>query len=91
MGVGLTTVDRVGRLIAETLSIDVPSDDTDLFDSHLIDSLALVTLIAEIEEEFGIRIELEELDLDHFRSVGRIAEFLTDTISAASTGRTQRR
>ncbi len=79
---GLTTVERVRVLMREVLSIDVPSDDTDLFESRLVDSLALVSLIAEVEEQFGIRIELDEFDLDHFRSVDRIVKFLTPTTPA---------
>ena len=85
---GLTPpVDRVRLLIREVLGIDVPSADTDLFDSRVIDSLALVTLIAEIEEEFRIRIELDELDLDRFRSVTRIAEFLVERAPVVRSGR----
>ncbi len=83
MELDLTTAERVRLLIREVLSFDVPSDETDLFDSRLIDSLALVSLIAEIEERFGIRIELDELDLDQFRSVDRIADFLATTAPAA--------
>jgi acyl carrier protein len=82
---GSTNIDRVHFLIREVLSVDVPGDDTDLFDSGLVDSLALVSVIAEIEEEFGITIELEELDVERFRSVNRIAELVAETAPERNT------
>lgn len=78
MTTGATTADRVRLLIRDVLSIDVPSDGTDLFDTGLVDSLALVSLIAELEEEFGIRIEVEELQVDRFRNVDQIAELVSE-------------
>jgi acyl carrier protein len=45
-------------------------------ETGLLDSLALVELIVEIEQQFGIQIPLEEIEIDHFRSVVRIAEFV---------------
>jgi acyl carrier protein len=68
--------DRVSRLIQSVLHGEVPADDTDLIDAGLIDSLALVTIIAEIESTFRIELPLDDLDVDQFRSVQRIAEYL---------------
>jgi acyl carrier protein len=64
--------DRVQRLFVETLNLQVPSPDTDLIDGGLLDSLALFAL----EREFDVTIALEELDIDSFRSINRIAEFV---------------
>ena len=76
MVTGVTTVGRVRHLIVSVLSIEMPSDDADLIDEGLIDSLGLVSIIAEIEHEFQLELALDELDPDHFRSVRRIAEFV---------------
>ena len=81
------SVERVRLLVQEVLTIDALSSDTDLFESRLIDSLGLVSLIAEVEEQIEITIELAELDLDHFRSVDRIAEFVTATTTGATAHR----
>lgn len=77
-----TLVDRVRLLIREVLSIEVLSANTDLMESGLIDSLALVSIIAEIEDEFQVVLALDDLDIDQFRSVQRIAEFLSQTVLA---------
>jgi D-alanine--poly(phosphoribitol) ligase subunit 2 len=78
MAAGSTTVERVQLLIRDALSVDVPDGDTDLIESGLLDSLALVTLIVEIEQEFGVELPLDDFDVNRFRSVQRIAEFLTE-------------
>lgn len=42
----------------------------------LINSLALVTIIAEIEEQLGVEFGLDELDVNQCQSVDRIVESL---------------
>ena len=81
MSAGVSTVDRVRLLIGDVLSIEVPNGNTDMIDSGLLDSLGLVSLIAEIEHEFQLELPLEDLDVNQFRSADRIAQLL-----AASSG-----
>ena len=81
MSAGVSTVDRVRLLIGDVLSIEVPNGNTDMIDSGLLDSLGLVSLIAEIEHEFQLELSLEDLDVNQFRSADRIAQLL-----AASSG-----
>jgi acyl carrier protein len=70
-------VDRIRDLIREALSVEVSAPDTDLIDAGLLDSLALVTLITELEEAFSWQLPLDDFDVECFRSVERIADFLT--------------
>ena len=42
-----------------------------------IDSFALLELVLRLEEAFGIRIEDNELDPDHFESIRTISEFVS--------------
>jgi acyl carrier protein len=66
------------RLVAEKMHRELPSIDTELLDSGLIDSLALVDLLMHIETEFGVRIALDNLELDKFRSIATIAELIAE-------------
>ena len=68
--------ERIARLFSETLHRDVPSVDTDLFESGLLDSLAFVDLLVQLEREFGTTIALDDLEVDNFRSIDRIASFV---------------
>lgn len=70
------TVARITDLIRDRLSVEVPTADTDLIRSGLLDSLALVMLITALEEAFVCELPLDDFDLERFRSVERIAEYL---------------
>jgi len=73
---------RVRRLFAERLNLDIPSTDTDVIDTGLVDSLMFVEFLAQLEEIFGVSVALEDLALDNFRTVSRIARSLADKRSA---------
>jgi acyl carrier protein len=67
---------QVASLFAEKLNLDVASVETDLIETGLIDSLALVELLAELEESFDVSISTDDLELENFRSITNIAGFL---------------
>ena len=70
--------EQVADLIRDVLQVEVPSVETDLVAEGLIDSLALVSLITEIELEFGIRLPIDEFDLSRFRSAQQMAEVVAE-------------
>ncbi len=72
----MTTVDRVDRIFRDALNVEVPSATTDIIAAGLLDSLALVTLLFEVEQEFDLTIPLENLDIEGLRSVQRIAALI---------------
>jgi acyl carrier protein len=63
---------RVGRLFLN-LGVEVPQRNTDVVEAGLLDSLVLVELIADIEQEFGVELPLEDLEVDEFRTIHRLA------------------
>ena len=69
---------QVAELIEEVLQVEVPAPDTDLVAEGLIDSLALVSLITEVELEFGVRLPIDEFDLNRFRSAAQIATVVAE-------------
>ena len=68
--------ERIAMIFPHLLHIDPPAIDTDLFDSGVLDSLGFVELLLRLEQEFGVSVALDDLELDNFRTVGRIAEFV---------------
>jgi methoxymalonate biosynthesis acyl carrier protein len=64
---------RIAALLSERMAREVPSADTDLIAAGAMDSTAFVELLHLLEEEFGLLFRLEDLDIDHFRSISRIA------------------
>lgn len=80
-----TLQERLARFFVQRLHVEIPSFDTDLFETGLIDSLGFVELLHHLEEEFGVTVSLEDVDLDTFRSIERIAEFLVQAHQASRT------
>ena len=75
--------DRISNIFIDHLHIQPPSTDTDLIEKGMIDSLMLVDLLAHLEQEFSIRIPLNELDLNQFRSIARMSEFIRTQLPEA--------
>jgi acyl carrier protein len=73
-----TLTDQVVELIRDVLQVEVPTPDSDLVAEGLIDSLALVSLITEVELEFGIRLPIDEFELTRFRSAEQIATVVAE-------------
>jgi methoxymalonate biosynthesis acyl carrier protein len=67
---------QISTLLSEKLHLQVPSLDTDLIETGLVDSLTFVEFLAQLEQEFDVHVSLEDLELDHFRTVTRIAGFV---------------
>ncbi len=70
-------LERLHAAFLGLFHIDVPSADTDLLDSGILDSLQLVELLLQIEKDFGRRIEIETVELDDLRTLGRLARLLS--------------
>ncbi len=63
-------------LFAHDLSVQVPSPETDLVETGRLDSVGLVELLVRLEQRFGVRVEIENLEIDQFRSVAAITRFI---------------
>ena len=71
-----TVANQVAEIFSQNLHIEVPSHDFDLFTAGILDSLQLVELLFQLEEQFGIHVSLGEINLENFRSIDCIALLL---------------
>jgi D-alanine--poly(phosphoribitol) ligase subunit 2 len=78
--------ERISALIFDALQVEVPSLDADLIDAGLIDSLGLVTLITEIEQEFNVQLPLDEFEIERFRSAEQIAAYVAANVPGGAVG-----
>jgi acyl carrier protein len=70
--------ERIARLLLEKLHVEVPSREMNLVETGILDSLGFVALLVSLEEEFGVQVIPDDLDLSHFGSIERIARFVRD-------------
>src|SRR3989442_530029 len=71
-----TLPDHIMTLFATKMKIEVPTVDTDLFEAGVLDSFGLVDLLLHLETEFGAKTSVEDLEIDNFRSIAKIAEWV---------------
>jgi len=68
---------KLTELLAKKLNLEVPSVETDLLGTGLLDSLALVELLSLLAETYGVSISTEDMELENFRSIASIARFVS--------------
>jgi D-alanine--poly(phosphoribitol) ligase subunit 2 len=71
-------------LLAEKLNVEVMSEDTDLFESGILDSQRFVELLLHIEQQFGTHTTIDDFEIENFRSISRIATLILKHKNAAS-------
>jgi acyl carrier protein len=67
---------HIKRIFEETFSISAPAVQTDIIETGLLDSLALVTLLFEIELQMGKQLPLESLQIHDFCTIESIARLV---------------
>jgi acyl carrier protein len=67
---------RIQRIFEQSFDVSAPAPQTDIIDAALIDSIALVAFLFEIEKQFGMAIPLESLQVDDFRTIESIARLV---------------
>lgn len=72
---------RISTLFAE-MHVEVPSDETDLFDSGILDSQRLVELLFQIEQSFNVQVNVEDFEIENFRCIKTIAALILDRQNA---------
>jgi acyl carrier protein len=67
---------QLKAFFSEKLSVEISSIDADLIQTGILDSLALVELLAYIEKEFEAEISLDDVEIEDFCSIAKIAEYV---------------
>lgn len=82
--------ERVRRLLAERVGVEPPAPGSELVASGLLDSLGVVDMLAAIEEEFEIVLELEDIDLECFRTLETMTAFVRERLPAQGSAARRR-
>jgi len=70
------TTERLIAHLKETLQLEGEVEaDTPLFSTGALDSVAMVNLIAFVEEAAGVQVRAEDVTLENFDTPERIARF----------------
>lgn len=59
------------------------SDDDNIFEKGLVNSLFAMQLVSFVEDEFQVTIDNDELDLENFKSISSIENLLNSKLKNA--------
>lgn len=74
---------EITAFLSDALRCEVGPED-DYFALGLADSLFALELVTFVEERFSLTVEVEDLDLDSFRTADRITGFVQRKSGAAA-------
>jgi len=70
--------DKILEALARVAKAPIPTDrEASLFDSGVIDSFALVDFVADLEDDFNVRVPDNDLHPSKFESLAKIAAYLS--------------
>ncbi len=64
------------EFVGRSVRADGLADNDDIFARGFVNSLFAMQLVMFVENEFGVSIENDDLDMDNFRSIEAIASFV---------------
>jgi D-alanine--poly(phosphoribitol) ligase subunit 2 len=73
---------QITDIFAERFETRLGSVEVDLLESGIVDSVRIVELVLEIEQRFGVSLPFDELEIEDFRTVPRLAERIARTTPA---------
>jgi D-alanine--poly(phosphoribitol) ligase subunit 2 len=74
---------QIIEIFSERFETRLESDDVDLLETGLVDSVKIVELVLELEQRFGVSLPFEELEIDDFRTVLRLAQRISRSAGLA--------
>jgi acyl carrier protein len=87
----MSTATIVTHFIVDQFAPDIEADqldpDYDLLEGGIIDSLGLLTIVAWIEDRFGVAVDAGEIGEDDLRSVRAVCSLIEDGSRSAADDR----
>lgn len=68
--------DIICEYILKNINLEKLDYDIEIFENGLVNSLFAIELMTFLEKTFGIKIRFDDLDMNNFKSVNCIADFV---------------
>lgn len=84
---GMITLEEVKQLVVGVLQLGAQAEDFDAETQLLgaipeFDSMAVVSVIAAIEDSFGLMVDDDEITSEVFETLGSLLDFINQKIAA---------
>ena len=70
-----TTREKIRYLLVEVAADEI-ADDQEIFTSGLVNSLFAMQLVLFLEQEFQLKVEDEDLDINNFNTLNALVDFV---------------
>ena len=71
-----TLTDRIGDFMSRSFDGRAIGLEEDIFDAGFGNSLFAMQLVTFVEQAFDVEIDSEDLDIDNFRTIARVAALI---------------
>ena len=78
--------DQLKEMIVDRLFLQISPDETDLVETHEVDSVQLLEIVMGLEEVFGVSFDDEEFSLEIFATVSSIADAVRAKLKGETDG-----
>jgi methoxymalonate biosynthesis acyl carrier protein len=68
--------ETIRRFIVSSITVMRLDDDANLFESGIVNSLFAVQLMTFVEKTFAIEVDMDDLDIENFKSVNATTGFV---------------
>ena len=72
----MNNTDKIRNFLEKETQRVIETDDTDLIKLGVLDSFSMIKLISFIEDEFNLKVDMEELNPGNFNSVDTIVSMI---------------
>jgi methoxymalonate biosynthesis acyl carrier protein len=62
--------------IMENINVQELDDDLDIFDAGIVSSLFAIELMTFLEKSFDIKVTMDDLDMENFKTVNSTSQFV---------------
>ena len=76
---------KIRAFILASINLPDLSDDDNLFESGIVNSLFAVELMTFLEKTFGVEVTPDDLEISNFQSIEASADFVTRKKAQPST------
>jgi acyl carrier protein len=74
--VDVTLQELIRNYVLESVNIAEIENDCDLFESGIVNSLFAIELMTFLEKTFEIKVTMDDLDMDNFKTINASSEFV---------------
>jgi len=68
--------EELNSFLKKYFVLEQVEDDTNIFEMGFVNSLFSMQLLVFLENEFSVTVEVEDMDMDNFSTIGNILAFI---------------